>query len=283
MLITIFVCTALLLAVSVCLLTDAFLSLAWLWVLPLSGLGAILVVLILWFLLLVIMGAAVDLEKKQEQDSKLYRWVLHKTVDMLLPVLGVRVHTKGFEQQLPEGRFMLVCNHLHEIDPAILLWAFPKSQLAFIGKREVTGMFLAGPFLKMTLGQFVNRENDRDALRTILECIRLVKEDKCSMAVFPEGYIKPDRLLRTFRPGVFKIAQKANVPIVVCTLQDTHKALGTVMKLKGADVKLHLVGILSAEELAGVTTVDIAGRVYTMMAQDLGPDLVYPLENAENT
>ncbi|MBO5869029.1 MAG: 1-acyl-sn-glycerol-3-phosphate acyltransferase [Oscillospiraceae bacterium] len=282
MLIAIFTSVALLSAGVVCWGADAFTSTTWLWLLPVSALGTFLAELLLWFLLLVIMGTA-DKTKKQEEDSKLYRWVLHKTIDMLLSLLGVRIHTKGFEQKLPEGRFMLVCNHLHDIDPVMLLRLFPKSQLAFIGKREVEGMFLAGAFLKKTLGQFVNRENDREALKSILECIRLIKEDKCSVAVFPEGYIKQDRLLRTFRPGVFKIAQKANVPIVVCTLQDTHKALGSVMKLKGADIQLHLVGILPAEELVGVTTVDIAGRVYTMMAEDLGPDLVYPPENAENT
>ena len=281
MLITIFVCVALLSAVSACLASG--LGLAWLWILPVTAVSTFLGLLVLWFVFLVILGAVADLEKKQEEDSKLYRWVLEQTVAMLLPLLGVRLHTKGFEQKLPEGRFLLVCNHLHDIDPVMLLRMFPGKQLAFIGKREVANMFLAGPFLKMTLGQFVNRENDREALKTILECIRLAKEDKCSVAVFPEGYIQKDRLLRTFRPGVFKIAQKANIPIVVCTLQDTHKALGSVMKLKGADIHLHLVGVIPAEELASVTTVDVAGRVYKMMAEDLGPDLVYPLENAENT
>ena len=56
----------------------------------------------------------------------------------------------------------------------------------------------------------------------------------------------------------------------------------SVKKLKGADIHLHLVGVIQAEELEGVTTVDVADRVYRMMAEDLGPDLVYPLENAEN-
>lgn len=271
-------------AAGVCVATNAFAGLAWIWTLPVSAVGTFVVLAGVWFLVLVIMGAAVDLEKKQEEDNKLYRWVLQKTIAALLPILGVRLHTKGFEQKIPEGRFLLVCNHLHNIDPIMLLRLFPKSQLAFIGKQEVADMFLAGPFLKKTLGQFINRGNDREALKSILECIRLIKEDKCSIAVFPEGFIhKEDRRLHPFRPGVFKIAQKAKVPIVVCTLQDTHKALPSVKKLKGADIKLHLVGVLQAEELEGVTTVDIAQRVYTMMAEDLGPDLVSPLENAENT
>ena len=283
MLAGIFVTISLAVGSGLCLLTDAFSNYRWLWVLPLGAFGAFILQLALWFLLLVIMGSAADLDNPQQEDHKFYRWVLQKTIALLLPLLGIRFHKKGFEQKLPEGRFLLVSNHLHDIDPAMLLYNFPKSQLGFIGKREVKGMFLAGPFLKMTMGQFVNRENDREALKTILECIRIIKEDKASIAVFPEGYIMPDRLLRHLRPGVFKIAQRANVPIVVCTLQNTQNALNTIKKLKGADVHVHLVGVIPVEELQGVTAVDIAHRVYNMMAQDLGPDLVYPLENTEST
>lgn len=283
MLVGIFLVISLGTAIGTCALAGAFSGLMWLWLLPLTGLGAFLSLALAWFLMMVIMDITADMKTKQDEESKFYRWVMQHTAATLLQLLRVRVHTQGFEKKLPEGRFLLVCNHLHDVDPVILLPHFPKSQLAFIGKREVEKMFLAGAFLKKTLGQFVDRENDREALRAILECIRLVKEDKCSVAVFPEGYIKQDRLLRPFRAGVFKIAQKAKVPIVVCTLQDTHKALKSIKKLKGADVKLHLVDVIPAEELEGVTTVDVANRVYNLMAQDLGPDLVYPLENAENT
>lgn len=284
MLIGIFAALSLLASMSLCARTDAFVGLAWLWLLPLCFSGAFLLLAVLWFLMLLIMANSVDMGKPQEKDSAFYRTVIDLTIKALLPILGVRVHKKGFEQKLPEGRFLLVCNHLDDIDPAFLLRYFPKSQLAFIGKREVAAMPLIGPFLKKTLGQFVNRENDREALKTILECIRIIKEDKASIAVFPEGYIRADdRRLHTLRPGVFKIAQKAKVPVVVCTLRDTHKALASVKKLQGANVYLHLVDVIPAAELEGVTTVDIAHRVYTMMAQDLGPELVAPIENAENT
>ena len=284
MLIGIFTTLSLLVAAGVCLLTGVFAGFGWLWVLPLTAVGMFVLLVGVWFVVLVVMARSADMEKVQNEDDKWYRWVMQNTIDALLPALGVRFHKKGFEQKLPEGRFLLVSNHLHDIDPAMLLHCFPKSQLGFIGKREVARMALVGPFLKMTMGQFVNRENDREALKTILECIRVIKEDKASVAVFPEGYIhKEDRRLHPFRPGVFKIAQKAKVPIVVCTLRDTHTALASVKQLKGADVHVHLVGIIPAEELEGVTTVDIAHRVYNMMVQDLGPELVHPIDNAENT
>ena len=136
-------------------------------------------------------------------------------------------------------------------------------------------MFLVGKFLHKIMGQPINRENDREALKTILSCIRLLKEDMNSVAVFPEGYIKEDRLLRHFRSGVFKIAQRAKVPIVVCTLQNTHKILHNFLHFRKTDVHLHLVGVIEPEEWEGATTVDIANKAYEMMAADLGPELVW--------
>jgi 1-acyl-sn-glycerol-3-phosphate acyltransferase len=242
-------------------------------------LGTFLLLAAVWFLLMKFMARLVDMESKPEKESALYRWLLQKTVAAVLPILGVRVHREGFDQPIPEGRFLLVCNHLHDIDPAFILRYFPNSQLAFIAKREVAEMPLIGPFLKMTMGQFVNRENDREALKTILECIRLIKEDIASVAVFPEGYIRPNRLLHPFRPGVFKIAQKAKVPIVVCTLRDTHKAIGTILKLKKATVTLHILEVISPQWMEGKSTVEIADRVYGTIAADLGAENCYPEEN----
>ena len=137
-------------------------------------------------------------------------------------------------------------------------------------------MFVIGPMMHKLQCQLINRENDREALKTILKCIQIIKEDKASVAVFPEGYTSMDGLLHPFRPGVFKIAQKAEVPIVVCTLQNTNKPFKNIAKLKPTQVYLHLLDVIPAEELKGVTTVDIAERIHKMMADDLGPDLVLP-------
>ncbi len=279
MLIAIFALVSALSAIGICMAAGGFESLNWIWILPVCLVGGFLLLLILWCVMLWVMSKCVNMEKEQEKDSTLYRWVVQQTAATAIPLLGVKVHTRGLDQQIPKGRFLLVCNHLHDVDPAFLLRAFPKSQLAFIAKREVADMFIVGPVLKKLQGQFVNRENDREALKTILKCIQIIKEDRASVAVFPEGYVSLDRKLHPFRPGVFKIAQKAKVPIVVCTLQDTHKVLGKVLKLQKAEVHLHLVGIIGAEELEGVTTVDIAQRVHGMMAQDLGPDLVLQEDN----
>ena len=190
----------------------------------------------------------------------------------------MKVVTSGLEKTPKDGRFLLVCNHINDIDPAVLLKYFKKSQLAFISKQENRDRFIIGPVMYKILCQPINRENDREALKTILRCIQLIKEDKASVAVFPEGYTSMDGLLHPFRSGVFKIAQKANVPIVVCTLRDTQYVLKRAMKLKPSRVELRLLDVIPAEDLKGRTAVDIGEQVHKMMADDLGPDLVLKTE-----
>ena len=266
----------------ICGVTGAFEGLTWLWLFPVSFVGSFLLLALLWFGMFVAMAYAVDMKKDWDKDSPFYRGVVRLTMDALLPILKVHVETRGVEQLPKDGRFLLVCNHIHDTDPVILMWTFPNSQLAFISKRENEQKFLIGPFLKRLLGQSINRENDREALKTILNCIKLIKNDEVSIGVFPEGYIRESHLLYPFRSGVFKIAQKAGVPVVVCTLQGTQDIYKNMKTWSPSYVKLHLVGVISVEEQKGRTAVDIAHQAHQMMADDLGPDKVLP-EDAEIT
>ena len=272
MLLTVITALSALSAIASCIGSGA--GLHSLWLAPVSFAGSFLGLTVLVLLFLLILAFAVDQSKPQKHDSPFYRTTIKLFVEFALTVTRTRIHTKGLEQTPPEGRFLLVCNHIHDIDPAILIRHFPTKQLAFITKKEVADMFFVGPMTHKIMCQPLNRENDKEALKTILNCIRLLKEDEVSIAVFPEGYIKPDRKLRRFRSGVFKIAMKTKVPIVVCTLQNTQYAVGNILHLKPTDVHLHLLKTIYPEEYAELSTVELGEMVYQMMAQDLGPELV---------
>ena len=243
------------------------------WIFPVSFLLAFLAVCVLAFGFLWLMSAVVDLNKPQKKDSKFYRTVARLYISFLVTVLRIRIHTVGAEKIPKDGRFLLVSNHICDADPIVLMHCFPNSQLAFISKREVSSYFLVGKYMHRLLCQPVNRENDREALKTILNCIQLIKDDAVNIAVFPEGYIHPDRKLHHFRHGVFKIATKTNVPIVVCTLQDTPLIFKNMFK-KPVDLQMHLLDVIQPDQYAGMTTVELSEKIYQMMADDLGPELV---------
>lgn len=268
-------------AAALCYGVGGFCGLGWIWILPLSFVGAFLIFAALSFLALYILCAVVDLSKPQKHDSKFYRWVLQLFLGAVPVVLQMRMHTSGLEQMPKDGRFFLVSNHINDMDPVTLLMYFNRRQLAFISKRENASMFLVGKLMHKIMCQLINRENDKEALKTIINCIHLIQEDEVSIAAFPEGYTSMDGLLHNFRHGLFKIPLRAKVPIVVCTLQNTNKIFRNAMHFKTTDVHLHLIKVLYPEDYEGMTTVQLGETVHKLMADDLGPELVLHTDKEE--
>ena len=244
------------------------------WMIPVLTLGFVLAGVVLAFLFLLVLASVVDLKKEQKEDSKLYRKTVELYLQSALRPLRWHIKTNGMEKVPADGRFLLVCNHVSLADPVVLLRAFTGKQLAFISKRENQSMFLVGKVMHKMLCQPINRENDKEALKTIIKCIQILREDKASVAVFPEGYIHEDKKLHHFRSGVFKIATKTEVPIVVCTLKNTKDAISNLLHYKRTDIEVHVLKTIPAEEYKGITTVELGERIYKMMAEDLGPENV---------
>ena len=262
-------------SVFVCASCGAFASAAWAWMLPVSMLGFFLALLLIGFLFVLYLCKRVDQSVPQEEDDKFYRIVADLIVESALPFLRIKVKQSGMEKVPTTGRFLLVCNHCNDSDPIILIKCFRKFQLAFISKKENSTMFVIGPMMHKIQCQLINRENDREALKTILKCIQILKEDKASVAVFPEGGIlTEDGKLHHFRPGVFKIAQKAQVPIVVCTLKNTLPVVPNILHLRPSRVELDVLDVIDVDTVKSLKTVEIAEMTYGIMAKNLGPDLL---------
>jgi 1-acyl-sn-glycerol-3-phosphate acyltransferase len=249
-------------------------GLNWLWMIPVLSLGFTLLGVLLAFLFLLFLASIVDLKKEQQEDSKLYRKTVELYLQSALPPLRWHIKTTGMEKVPESGRFLLVCNHVSLADPVVLLRVFTGQQLAFISKKENQSMFLVGKVMHKMLCQPIDRENDKAALKTIIRCIQILREDKASVAVFPEGYIHEDKKLHHFRSGVFKIAKKTEVPIVVCTMKNTKDAISNLLHHRHTNIEVSVLATIQPEEYKDLTTVDLGERIYQMMAEDLGPENV---------
>lgn len=265
-------------ALGVCFWLDGFASLAFLWQLPLLFGGFWLALVLLAFLFLALWCLPISMKQPVEEDSKTARRILYLYEELALTLLQVKIHTTGLEKLPREGRFLLVCNHLSLLDPLILHIHTKESQLAFISKRENDRLILVNKLMHKTLCQPINRENDREALKTILKCVDILKTDRASIAVFPEGYTSRTGHLQPFRNGVFKIAQKAKVPIVVCTLRGAAPIFHNAARLRRTHVFLDLLEVVPTSQLQG-TTKQIGDHIYAAMAQNLGEPIPNPDES----
>lgn len=231
------------------------------WLVPLLVLAFFVgfIILQLVLLLLIILTANTN---KPNRCSKLFRFLLKHSLPIIIKLARVKINFKDIEKLDQSQRMLLVCNHQHDFDPAVILSAFPDAKLAFIGKKEIytTMKFIAKAMHRID-SLPIDRENDREAAKTIIKATKLIKEDKASIALFPEGYVSPTCELLPLRNGSLKIATKTNVPIAVCVLNNTREIPKNICRRK-TEVEFRFLGLITPEEYEGMNTSEI-GEIIT--------------------
>lgn len=240
-----------------------------LWRVPLIAVGCFLALLLLFLLVVYISTLFVDMRKKQDKPSSYFRFLLNQFSVVTLTFAGVHVHTSGLDKVPRGSRFMLVCNHRFFIDPLIFYDAMPWADLAFIAKKEAFKIPIVSQVMHQVLCLPIDRDNDREALKTILKAIELLKQNKASIAVFPEGGTnRTGEMLLPFRNGAFKIAQKAQVPIVVCALTNSG-AIKKNMFRRRTDVYLDVIDVLQPDDFCAEKTPEIGEQTRKIMASGI--------------
>lgn len=248
---------------------NGFSALSCLWQFPLLAAGLMAGLVLLFLLVLFVSTLFVDPKKFVERPSAYFRFLLNQFCRLALFLGGVRVHVTGLEKVPRGSRFMLISNHAFAFDPLIFYYAMPWADLAFLSKKENFSIFVVAQIMRKVLCLPLDRDNDREALNAILKAIQFLREDKCSIAVFPEGGTnKTDEPLLPFRNGAFKIAQKAHVPIVICALVNS-KAILKNMFHRRTDVYLDVLDVIPPEEFATLKTVEIGDRAHAILRSGL--------------
>lgn len=208
-----------------------------------------------YVLLVGLISLFVRMDGKQERVDKFSRAVIIYTVGVINALCRVRIHTEGFEN-LPEGRWLYVSNHRSAFDALSTCWALRKQGVSFIMKPGIMKIPIAKPFLHRACFLAIDRENDREALKTIIKATQLIKNDEASIAVYPEGTRNTGEGLLPFRNGAFKIAQRAKVPVVVASVKNSENVMRN-FPWRATDVYLKVCRVISPEEMAGLKTNDI--------------------------
>ena len=244
---------------------SGFASLAAVWQVPVFFLGSFLALVVLFLLVVLVSCLFVDPKKLLEKPSGYFRFLLNEFCRIALALGGVHVNVTGLEKVPRESRFLLVSNHRFAFDPIVFYAVMPWAELAFLSKKENFSIFIVAQVMREVLCLPVDRNNDRESLKSILKAIQFIKDDKASIAVFPEGGTnKTADPLLPYRSGVFKIAQKANVPIVVCSLVNSRAILHNMFR-KHTEVWLDVLDVVPAEELAGKTAIEVGERIHAVM------------------
>ena len=141
---------------------------------------------------------------------------------ILLFLAGTKVTLLGYEQIPRDEPVLYIMNHRSAFDIAVTLAKCP-GITGYISKKEYAKIPLLNWWIIWLHGFFLDRENIKEGLKTILAAIDAVKNG-ISIAIFPEGTRGrgPDeRELLPFHEGSFKIATKTGCPIVPVAINHT--------------------------------------------------------------
>ena len=208
-----------------------------------------------------------DRETPLERQEPISRFASRCIGRLLCAYGGVRLRILG-EDKLPAEPFLLVANHRSMFDPLLVAGYLDRHNIAFVSKPENLRIPLLGD-IAYALGYLaIDRENDRAALKTILQAADYLKRGVCSMGIYPEGTRNRGEGLLPFHPGSFKIAQRANVPLVIAVTRGTER-LHRRLFLRPTKVELEILEVVPAERVKAMSTRELADYSREKMAAAL--------------
>lgn len=145
-----------------------------------------------------------------------------------------RFEVVGLENVPAEGPYLYIANHLHWLDPPVLMVAYPhRSYLLAAEKWERHR--LVGPLMRSLGTIFVHRgEVDRRALRQILAILK----GGGVLGVAPEGTRSKTGAMQQGRSGAAYLAYRAGVKLLPAVATGQERVFSSLRRLRRARVRV---------------------------------------------
>lgn len=129
------------------------------------------------------------------------------------------------EENLPTDYSCLYIGNHRGFFDTVITYSHMKNLTGYISKKEIEKVPLLRVWMRYLKCLFLDRENIKAGLKTILTAIDYIKSG-ISIFIFPEGTRnKGQEPVLPFHEGSFKIATKANCPIVPVTINNSSAVL----------------------------------------------------------
>ena len=194
----------------------------------------------------------------------LARWVVEVPLTWYMRLGGCDYSVSG-QENLPDGPALYVGNHQGNFDVGLILSALGGYKIP-VAKIEAKHVPLANLWMMLLHVIFIDRKDPRQSV----ECMNLAAEhlkNGQSVVIFPEGTRSKGPQMNEFKPGAFKPALKAGVPVVPFVIDGTYNCFEEPGKLTKAPVTVTILPPVYPEE--GEKTRELSQRVQQMIQDEL--------------
>lgn len=159
-------------------------------------------------------------KKNPQKGDTLALRSVQRAFRFLLFITGVKTTVIG-EENIPDEPVLFIGNHRSQFD-ILVTYARCKNLTGYVAKKELEKAPLLNNRMRALHCLFLDRENIKEGLKTILKAIDLIKNG-VSICIFPEGTrnLGEEGSLTEFKEGSFKIATKTGCPIIPISLTNT--------------------------------------------------------------
>ena len=244
-------------------------SLAELWIFPVVLFGTNIVCIAVFALSLYLLTFYIKDDAVYNKPNKFYHYYLAYSLEYICCCLcRVKLKVIGLDKLPKDKKYLIVQNHRSNLDPMVNYFALRKHNVSFISKPENFKLFVVGKFITRTGNIPLNRENNREGIKAILRAVELIKSDQFSIMVCPEGTRnKFNTNILPFKSGTFKIAQKADVPVVISSINGTEKAMKR-FPWRSTTVTIKIIDVVNPKDFESTT--ELSEHAEKLIAEDLG-------------
>ena len=233
----------------------------WLWFVwvPL-GFIATVIVFVVW-----LYGVALPVLSKLKSNSKFKGMYAVHIIKMVNILGGVKLKVENKENLTDSKRVLYVANHKSNIDPCLIYQAANRTMTA-AGKSTLWKVKPLLPLIKAFSVIKINRENDREAAKSIVEGIKFMREDN-SVIIFPEGGIKTREVeqMVSIKPGAYKLATKSEAVIQPIAIIGASKISKRKWYQPRVRVTLRFLPPITPEDYKDLNTRQIALKVVDLV------------------
>ncbi len=234
-----------------------------LWWLPLTLVGGYAAAALAFILIAVLFSCFMRGAKPSVARRIFYR-LIARLAQWACLLCRIDVQATGVDN-LPKQPFLLVGNHLSNLDPLVALAALRGYEIPFVSKPENFKIPVVGFVMRNAAFLPIDRENPRNAVTTIKTAAQHITERDLCVGIYPEGTRnKTGEGLLPFHNGSFKIATTAKCPVAVMTVRYEE---GLFPYNRRAIVRF--VEVLDADYIAANRTDAISERVQEIVENDL--------------
>lgn len=154
---------------------------------------------------------------QQTSSLKFVQWFFR----MVLALGGIKLEVEGRDNIPDDQAVLYVGNHRSYLD-ILIGYVLVKGECGFVSKKEMEKFPVVSLWMEVLHCLFLDRENLKEGLKTILKGIEQVKEG-ISVWIYPEGTRNKgeEGSLLPFKEGSLKIAEKSGCPVIPVVMTHT--------------------------------------------------------------